>query len=93
MECFKHHASEQEFKMLMDDLSGLYQRCTLILRKFIKECTTPDLPRITRQSFNNDTVIHVTASQKKAFVKAFFNPPKRNALLSKATQFLRILFE
>lgn len=93
MECFKHYASKQHLEMGMADLSGLYQRGMLILNRFLEECTTPDLPRITNQSFDNHKVIHVTASQKKAFTKAFFNRPKRNILLYKATQFLRLLVE
>ena len=94
MECFKHYESRQQPEVrIADFLSGLYQRCMLILSRILKECTTPDLPRITGQSFNNHQIIHVTASQKKAFAKAFFNPPKHNVLLHKITQFLRLLVE
>ena len=92
MECFNHYASKQQLDVRMADFSGLYQRCMLILNRFIKECTTPDLPRTTCQNFNNHNIIHVSASQRKAFAKAFFNPSKRSALY-KATQFLRMLVE
>ena len=93
MECFKHHASEQQFEIRMADLSGIYQRCMLVLNRFLKECTTPDLPRITRQNFNDLNIIHVTASQKIAFTKAFFSNRQKPNVFFKATQFLRMLVE
>ncbi len=88
MKSVKYHVSKPLWDFSFGDLTNLFHRSMFVIRGFIRDCTIPDSARMAHQSCNEHKVIHVSASQKKAFAKAFFNPPKSSTLLQGLRQLL-----